>query len=112
MVIVRENTEDLVCQILLFSVLSYVDSYWGHVQYIKDETMTLGPKGKEARAIRLITERASRRIGQMAFETALTRGATVGAFHTIGTNLELTVVAINIEATSHDCTQIECPVCL
>ncbi|KAF8326660.1 mitochondrial NAD-homo-isocitrate dehydrogenase LysB [Cantharellus anzutake] len=53
MVIVRENTECL---------------------YIKEETLTLGSVGKEARATRLITERASRRIGQMAFETALARG--------------------------------------
>jgi len=52
MVIVRENTECL---------------------YIKQEELTVGPNGKEARATRLITERASRRIGQMAFETALTR---------------------------------------
>lgn len=37
----------------------------------------MGPNGKEARATRLITERASRRIGQMAFETALARGANV-----------------------------------
>ncbi|KAF9515456.1 hypothetical protein BS47DRAFT_1381498 [Hydnum rufescens UP504] len=55
MVIVRENTECL---------------------YIKEETMSLGPNGKEARATRLITERASRRIGQMAFETALARGSS------------------------------------
>lgn len=53
MVIVRENTECL---------------------YVKEETLTLGSAGKEARATRLITERASRRIGQMAFETALARG--------------------------------------
>ena len=39
--------------------------------------MTLGPSGKEARATRLITERASRKIGQMAFEVALTRGSNV-----------------------------------
>lgn len=46
-------------------------------QYIKEETMSIGPTGKEARATRLITERASRRIGQMAFETALARGPSV-----------------------------------
>lgn len=33
----------------------------------------IGEHGKEARAVRLITERASRRIGQMAFEIALGR---------------------------------------
>jgi len=52
MVIVRENTECL---------------------YVKQETLSSGPQGKESRAVRLITERASRRIGQMAFETALAR---------------------------------------
>ena len=44
---------------------------------MKEETLTLGSAGKEARATRLITERASRRIGQMAFETALARGPEV-----------------------------------
>jgi len=53
MVVVRENTECL---------------------YIKEETQIMTPNGKEARATRLITERASRRIGKMAFETALSRG--------------------------------------
>lgn len=43
------------------------------VQYVKQETQTIGEFGKEARATRLITERASRRIGQMAFELALAR---------------------------------------
>ncbi|KAG8930799.1 homoisocitrate dehydrogenase [Tulasnella sp. 419] len=52
MVIVRENTECL---------------------YVKQENLTSTPNGKEARATRLITERASRRIGQMAFEVALNR---------------------------------------
>lgn len=40
------------------------------MQYVKQETQTIGPNGKEARAIRLITERASRRIGEMAFKIA------------------------------------------
>lgn len=52
LVVVRENTECL---------------------YVKDETQIIGPNGKEARAIRLITERASRRIGEMAFKIALNR---------------------------------------
>jgi len=39
--------------------------------------MTQGANGKEARATRLISERASRRIGRMAFEVALTRGPNV-----------------------------------
>lgn len=52
LVVVRENTECL---------------------YIKQETITSTENGREARAIRLITERASGRIGRMAFELALTR---------------------------------------
>ena len=43
------------------------------VQYVKQETLTQGKFGKEARATRLITERASERIGKMAFELALAR---------------------------------------
>ena len=42
-------------------------------QYVKQETLTQTDSGKEARATRLITERASRRIGTMAFELALAR---------------------------------------
>ncbi|KAH8106269.1 hypothetical protein BXZ70DRAFT_886306 [Cristinia sonorae] len=52
LIVVRENTECL---------------------YVKQETLEHGPHGKEARATRLITERASRRIGRMAFELALNR---------------------------------------
>jgi homoisocitrate dehydrogenase len=52
LVVVRENTECL---------------------YVKEENLINTDTGKEARATRLITERASRRIGQMAFETALAR---------------------------------------
>ncbi|KAF8559078.1 Isocitrate/isopropylmalate dehydrogenase [Imleria badia] len=52
LVVVRENTECL---------------------YIKEETQTVGEKGTETRATRLITEYASRRIGEMAFKIALTR---------------------------------------
>ncbi|KZT72667.1 Isocitrate/isopropylmalate dehydrogenase [Daedalea quercina L-15889] len=52
LVVVRENTECL---------------------YVKQETMSAGEHGKEARATRLITERASHRIGKMAFEIALGR---------------------------------------
>lgn len=52
LVVVRENTECL---------------------YVKQETQTIGNHGKEARATRLITERASRRIGNMAFRIALER---------------------------------------
>ena len=42
-------------------------------QYVKQENLTIGEHGKEARATRLITERASHRIGKMAFEIALGR---------------------------------------
>lgn len=52
LVVIRENTECL---------------------YVKQETQTTGEHGKEARATRLITERASRRIGEMAFKMALER---------------------------------------
>ncbi|CAL1701661.1 unnamed protein product [Somion occarium] len=52
LVVVRENTECL---------------------YVKQETITTTENGREARATRLITERASRRIGKMAFELALDR---------------------------------------
>lgn len=43
------------------------------IQYVKQETMTHTDSGREARATRLITERASRRIGKTAFELALAR---------------------------------------
>ncbi|KAA1466120.1 mitochondrial NAD-homo-isocitrate dehydrogenase LysB [Dentipellis sp. KUC8613] len=52
MVVVRENTECL---------------------YVKQEVITNTENGREARATRLITERASKRIGKMAFEIALGR---------------------------------------
>ncbi|KAG2152897.1 mitochondrial NAD-homo-isocitrate dehydrogenase LysB [Suillus clintonianus] len=52
LVVIRENTECL---------------------YVKQETQTVGEHGKEARATRLITERASRRIGELAFKMALER---------------------------------------
>ncbi|KAI0650101.1 homoisocitrate dehydrogenase [Trametes meyenii] len=52
LVVVRENTECL---------------------YVKQEQLSNTENGKEARATRLITERASRRIGKMAFEIALGR---------------------------------------
>ncbi|EJD53878.1 homoisocitrate dehydrogenase, partial [Auricularia subglabra TFB-10046 SS5] len=52
MVVVRENTECL---------------------YVKQENLTFGEHGREARATRLITERASRRIGLKAFDIALGR---------------------------------------
>jgi isocitrate/isopropylmalate dehydrogenase len=44
-----------------------------YMQYVKQEIQINGEHGKEARATRLITERASRRIGQMAFRLANSR---------------------------------------
>ncbi|KAJ7276112.1 mitochondrial NAD-homo-isocitrate dehydrogenase LysB [Mycena haematopus] len=52
LIVVRENTECL---------------------YVKDENLIQTANGKEARAIRLITERASSRIGRIAFELAKAR---------------------------------------
>ncbi|KAJ7499179.1 mitochondrial NAD-homo-isocitrate dehydrogenase LysB [Mycena latifolia] len=52
LIVVRENTECL---------------------YVKDENLIQTDNGKEARAIRLITERASGRIGKIAFELAKAR---------------------------------------
>ena len=43
------------------------------VQYVKQEEIKPTENGREARAIRLITERASARIGRMAFELARAR---------------------------------------
>lgn len=42
-------------------------------QYVKQEVSEMGEHGREARATRLITERASMRIGRMACEIALQR---------------------------------------
>jgi len=42
-------------------------------QYVKQEVSVMGEHGREARATRLITERASMRIGKMACEIALQR---------------------------------------
>ncbi|CCO26933.1 homoisocitrate dehydrogenase [Rhizoctonia solani AG-1 IB] len=46
--------------------------------YVKQEKIEDGLTGKEARATRLITEYASRRIGKMGFEVALARGGRRG----------------------------------
>ena len=45
----------------------------GLEQYVKQEVSEMGEHGREARATRLITERASKRIGKMACEIALQR---------------------------------------
>ncbi|KAF7301495.1 Iso-dh domain-containing protein [Mycena indigotica] len=57
LIVVRENTECL---------------------YVKDEKLVNTDNGKEARAIRLITERASTRIGKIAFELAKARPRKAG----------------------------------
>lgn len=69
LIVVRENTECLVCRPLAANSVSRLTLE----KYVKQESLTIGENGKEARATRLITERASRRIGQMAFELALAR---------------------------------------
>ncbi|ELU41730.1 homoisocitrate dehydrogenase [Rhizoctonia solani AG-1 IA] len=50
------------------------------IQYVKQEKIEDGLTGKEARATRLITEYASRRIGKMGFEVALARGGRRGKY--------------------------------
>ena len=76
--VVRENTECLVRPCV--STLGNPTARWiilgladGPEQYVKQEVSTIGEYGREARATRLITERASKRIGKMACEIALQR---------------------------------------
>lgn len=69
LIVVRENTECLVRRYSL-TVLPYTHPV---AQYIKQETLEDSPSGKQAKATRLITERASRRIGEMAFKLAAER---------------------------------------
>ncbi|SRR5258708_10884353 len=79
------------------------------IQYVKEETLTLGSAGKEARAIRLITERASRRVGQMAFETALTRGPTVCHVYFVVTQASMKLSHLALVSADH-CPQVECTI--
>ncbi|KAK0230532.1 homoisocitrate dehydrogenase [Armillaria fumosa] len=72
LVVVRENTECLVRSIPP-GLPQFRRRLRQFLQYIKQEELRVTEQGKEARATRLITERASRRIGQMAFEIALNR---------------------------------------
>ena len=74
LVVVRENTECLV----RFSKLKRNLAHVNVPQYVKQEQQIVTENGKEARATRLITEKASRRIGQMALELALSRPRKVG----------------------------------
>lgn len=59
----------------LSGLFSFLISHCGfsYIKYVKQERQTDGEHGKEARATRLITERASQRIGEMAFELANAR---------------------------------------
>jgi len=72
MVIVRENTEDL---------------------YVKEEKTYDTPEGKVAEAIKRISEKASRRIGKIAFEIAVQRAqvrAANGLKHPTGPMVTIT----------------------
>lgn len=75
--VVRENTECLVCLCLGESTARWMLISFcvadDPKQYVKQEVSVIGEHGREARATRLITERASRRIGKMACEIALHR---------------------------------------
>jgi homoisocitrate dehydrogenase len=77
MTIVRENTECLVC-LSLSRHLVHTSALTGALclsQYVKQETIADTEHGKVAVAKRQISERASRRIGTMAFEVALASAA-------------------------------------
>jgi hypothetical protein len=77
------------------------------LQYVKQEALTQGEFGKEARATRLITERASERIGKMAFELALARPRKVPL-----TSLLMTVPSLcPCIAASHHNTQVQRAFC-
>lgn len=69
LVVVRENTECLVSDKSNIQNAEVLTNF----KYIKKEEQSTGKHGKEARATRLITERASRRIGEVAFDIALKR---------------------------------------
>lgn len=71
--VVRENTECLVGRRITRLARQVPLIIFPHLQYVKQEQLIPTENGKEARATRLITERASRRIGKMAFEIALGR---------------------------------------
>ena len=73
------------------------------VQYVKQETMTQTDSGREARATRLITERASRRIGRTAFELALARPRKVLLYFDLFTHSNLRACFTE----SHHHTQIQ-----
>jgi isocitrate/isopropylmalate dehydrogenase len=78
------------------------------VQYVKQETLVSTDSGKEARATRLITERASRRIGTMAFELALARPRKV-LVALLFTGV-LAFISVRITASHHH-TQVQRAFC-
>lgn len=61
-----------------YRLCSTIDESQLFAQYVKQEQLIPTENGREARATRLITERASRRIGKTAFEIALGRPRKVG----------------------------------
>ena len=69
LIVVRENTECLV-RFHPPALLFYSNAA---AKYVKEENLIQTEKGKEARATRLITERASSRIGRIGFELAKAR---------------------------------------
>ena len=77
MTIVRENTECLVrfsglaFGVPVFCTRAFTPPSPPHAQYVKQEQIETTPQGRVARATRQISERASTRIGRMAFEIAL-----------------------------------------
>jgi isocitrate/isopropylmalate dehydrogenase len=75
------------------------------IQYVKQENLIIGEHGKEARATRLITERASRRIGQMAFEIAQARPRKVSTL-TYSTMIPQSLMRSIIASDCHP--QIKC----
>lgn len=79
------------------------------LQYVKQETLSNGENGKEARATRLITERASRRIGKMAFETALTRERKVQPSHPSSPRSSVILEISTLYIVGHHHPQIQCP---
>jgi isocitrate/isopropylmalate dehydrogenase len=72
------------------------------MQYVKDENLIQTENGKEARATRLITERASTRIGKIAFELAKARPRKVFISKSLVRLLSTWISA------AHDHPQIQC----
>ena len=67
----------------------------GPEQYVKQEVSEVGEHGRIAKATRLITERASTRIGKMACEIALQRPRKVRVSIDMTHNIPCLPVAIS-----------------